>query len=67
MKGELGPKALHREAERVDGTYALRESAEAYRGHFAVENETLKLKNTLPWNTHRLSSASRVEDWRGVL
>jgi putative transposase len=51
MKGELGPKALHREAERVDGTYALRESAEAYSGHFAIENETLRLKNTLPWNT----------------
>jgi hypothetical protein len=51
MKGELGRKALHRETERVDGTYTLRESAEAYSGHFAVENETLRLKNTLPWNT----------------
>jgi hypothetical protein len=25
IKGELGPEALHRQLEQVDGTYALRE------------------------------------------
>jgi hypothetical protein len=28
----------------MDGTYALRESGDAYRGHFAVENEALGQK-----------------------
>jgi hypothetical protein len=37
IKGELGPKALHREVAQVDGTYALRESAAAYSRYFAVE------------------------------
>ena len=32
VKSELGIKALHRELEQVDGTYALRESGEAYSG-----------------------------------
>jgi hypothetical protein len=31
IKSELGIKALHRELGQVDGTYALRESGEAYR------------------------------------
>jgi hypothetical protein len=34
VKGELGVKALHRELEQIDGTYALRESGEAYSGQF---------------------------------
>ena len=34
VKSELGIKALHRELEQIDGTYALRESGEAYRGRF---------------------------------
>jgi hypothetical protein len=51
IKGELGPKALHRQLEQVDETYALRESDEAYGSHFAIENEALRLKNALPWNT----------------
>ena len=37
IKEELGSKALHRELEQVDGTYALRESGEAYSSHFALE------------------------------
>jgi hypothetical protein len=49
VKSELGIKALHRELERVDGTYALRESGEAYRGQFDSKNEALRLENTLPW------------------
>jgi len=39
VKSELGIKALHRELEQVDGTYALRESGEAYRGQIDTENE----------------------------
>jgi hypothetical protein len=33
VKSELGIKALHREVEQADGTYALRESSEAYGAH----------------------------------
>jgi hypothetical protein len=51
IKEKLGPKALHRELERVDGTYALRESGEAYSSHFAVEDEALTFINVLLWNT----------------
>jgi putative transposase len=51
IKDELGLKALHREVEPVDGTYALRESGEAYNTRFAVENEALRFKNALLWNT----------------
>ena len=29
-----GAKALHRDREQMDGTYALRESGEAYSGQF---------------------------------
>ena len=32
IKRELGAKALHREPEQEDETYALRESGEAYKG-----------------------------------
>jgi hypothetical protein len=30
IKSELGIKAMHREVEQAGGTYALRESSEAY-------------------------------------
>ena len=49
IKDELGGKALHRGLDRLDGTYALREAGEAYRGHFAVENAALRPKNTIFW------------------
>jgi len=49
VKSELGIKALHRELEQIDGTHALRESGEAYRGQFDIKNEALRLENTLPW------------------
>jgi hypothetical protein len=49
VKSELGIKAMHREVEQADGTYALRESSEAYGGEFAQENEALTPKNTIPW------------------
>ena len=45
VKGELGAKALHRELEQIDGTYALRESGEAYRGQIDSKNEALRPEN----------------------
>ena len=50
VKSELGPKALHRGLDPMDGTYALRESVDAYTGHFAVENEALRPENALLWD-----------------
>ena len=49
VKSQLGIKALYRELEHVDGTYALRESGEAYRGQFDGKNEALRPENTLSW------------------
>jgi hypothetical protein len=49
VKSELGIKALHRELEQVDGTYALRESGEAYRGQINSKNEALTSENTISW------------------
>jgi REP-associated tyrosine transposase len=49
IKGKLGVKALHREVEQLDGSYALRESGEVYRTNFDTQNESLRLENTLPW------------------
>jgi hypothetical protein len=37
VKSELGIKAVRRELEQVDGTYALRESGEAYRGQIDAQ------------------------------
>jgi len=47
VKSELGIKAMHREVEQAGGTYARRESSEAYGGEFAQENEAPI--NTIPW------------------
>ena len=47
IKGQLGVKALHREVEQLDGSYALREPGEAYSGHFHIENEALNVETTL--------------------
>ena len=49
VKSEPGIKALYRELEQVDGTYALRESGEAYREQFDSNNEALRPENTLSW------------------
>jgi putative transposase len=49
VKSELGIKALHRKLEQVNGTYASRESGEAYRGQFGSKNEALTPENTLSW------------------
>jgi putative transposase len=51
IKDELGGKALHRGLDRLDGTYALREAGEAYRGHIDVENAAVSPKNTVLWKT----------------
>jgi putative transposase len=50
VKNDLGVKAMHREVVQADGTYALREPAEAYARNFTGENEVLSSANTLPWN-----------------
>ena len=50
VKNDLGIKAMHREVLETDGTYALREPAEAYARNFPGENEAVSSKNTLPWN-----------------
>lgn len=50
VKNDLGVKAIHREVVQADGTYALREAAEAYARNFTGENEALSSENTLPWN-----------------
>ena len=49
VKGELGIKTLHREIEQVDGTYALRESGEAYRKQIDSKKESLGPESTLSW------------------
>jgi hypothetical protein len=50
VKNDLGIKARHREVARADGTYALREPAEAYARNLTGENEALSSENILPWN-----------------
>ena len=61
VKSELGIKALHRELEQVDGTYALRESGEAYRGQIDSKNEALTPENTLSWER----TTELAGTWRG--
>ena len=36
VKNDLGVKAIHRKVVQADGTYALREPAEAYAGNFTA-------------------------------
>jgi putative transposase len=50
VQNQLGFKALHRDVMEANGTYALREPAEAYGLEFAAENEALRSQNTLLWN-----------------
>ena len=50
IKNDLGVKALHREVIGADGTYALREPAEAYAGNFTDKIEALRSENTILWN-----------------
>ncbi|HET9788390.1 MAG TPA: hypothetical protein VFP47_14735 [Pyrinomonadaceae bacterium] len=52
MSGEflLGGRAMHRGVEQRDGTYTLREPAEAYANDFTAENEVLRAENTFFWD-----------------
>jgi REP element-mobilizing transposase RayT len=50
VKGDLGIKAMHREALETGGTYALHERSESYTRNLTDENEALSSENTLPWN-----------------
>jgi REP element-mobilizing transposase RayT len=50
VKNQLGVKAAHRDVVESDGSYVLRETAEAYALKFAGENESLRSQNTFFWN-----------------
>ena len=50
VKNDLGVNAMHREVLQADGTYALREPAEAYAGNFTDKNEALRSENTIVWD-----------------
>jgi putative transposase len=50
VKSELGFKAAHRDVIQGDGSYALRESGEAYGLGFAAESEVLRAENTFFWD-----------------
>ena len=50
LKNQLGVKGSHRHEIEADGTYALREPAEAYGLSFAAENDALSSQNTFFWN-----------------
>ena len=57
VKNDLGVKAVHREVLQADGTYALREPAEAYAGNFTDKNKALSSENTILWNENLGNSA----------
>ena len=44
---------MHRGVEQRDGTYTLREPAEAYANDFTDENEALSAENTILANPDR--------------
>jgi hypothetical protein len=50
VKSELGSKAAHRDVIEADGSYVLREPAEAYALKINGENEALRSQNTFFWN-----------------
>jgi hypothetical protein len=50
VKNELGFKADHRDVIESDGSYVLREPAEAYAPKFDGGNEGLRSQNTFFWN-----------------
>jgi predicted RNase H-like HicB family nuclease len=50
VKNELGFKADHRDVIESDGSYVLREPAEAYALKFAGGNEAPRSQNTFFWN-----------------
>ena len=50
VKNDLGIKADRRDVIESDGSYVLREPAEAYVLKFAGGNEALRSQNTFFWN-----------------
>jgi putative transposase len=50
LKNELGCKAAQRDVIEGDGSYVLREPAEAYALSLAAESEVLRAENTFFWN-----------------
>jgi putative transposase len=61
VKGELGVKALHREFEQLGGAYALRERSDGYGGEFTLENDVLRLENTIFCD----ENSETAKPWRG--
>jgi hypothetical protein len=53
VKSELGIEALDRELEQVDGTDALRESGEAYRGQIDSKMSSKTRKHTFMGANYR--------------
>ncbi len=50
MKSKLGRKAAQRNVIEANGSYTLREPAEAYALKFAGANGALRPQNTFFWN-----------------
>ena len=50
VKNELGFKVRHRDVMESDGTYALREAAEAYGLSFTAESKALRSQNIFLWD-----------------
>ena len=50
VKNQLGVKASHRDVVEANGSYELREPAEAYGLKFAGEKGRFKRHNTFLWN-----------------
>lgn len=50
VKNRLGAKAAHRDVIEADGSYTLREPAEAYANDFTDENEALSAENMFFWD-----------------
>jgi putative transposase len=50
VKGELGVKAMYRDAIEAEGSYALDEPSEGYAGKFTAKNDALRLGNTVLWD-----------------
>jgi hypothetical protein len=50
VKDQLGVKATHRDVTEAEGSYALREPAEAYAGKFTGGIEVLRTQNTILWD-----------------
>jgi len=50
VQNQLGFKAAHRDVTQVQGSYVLREPAEAYVGKSVGEKAALSSENALVWD-----------------